>query len=95
MLFIKLRFTILRLLERIVKKYREAQGDAKVLRHMAKSAERDKDKNETSFVFYEGLGVEISQNTICVVSGYSLRILHMLRPQTFILESTLKSSSPS
>ena len=64
MLFIKLRFTILRLLERIVKKYREAQGDAKVLRHMAKRAERDKDKNETSFVFHESPGAEICEKLL-------------------------------
>jgi hypothetical protein len=31
---------------------------------MAKSAERDKDKNETSFVFYEGLGVEICEKLL-------------------------------
>lgn len=64
MIFVKLRFTILRLLERIVKKYREAQGEAKVLRHMAKSAERDKDKNETSFVFYESPGAEICEKLL-------------------------------
>lgn len=64
MLFIKLRFTILRVLERIVQKYREAQGEAKVLRHMAKSAERDKDKSETSFVFHEGSGVAICENLL-------------------------------
>ena len=64
MIFVKLRFTILRLLERIVQKYREEQGETKVLRHMAKSAERDKDKNETSFVFYEGSGVEICEKLL-------------------------------
>ena len=64
MILIKLRFTILRILERIVQKYREAQGEAKVLRHMAKSAERDKDKNETSFVFYESPGVEICEKLL-------------------------------
>lgn len=64
MIFIKLRFTILRLLERIGQKYREAQGEAKVLRHMAKSAERDKDKNEMSFVFYESPGVEICEKLL-------------------------------
>ena len=64
MIFVKLRFTILRLLERIVKKYREAQGEAKVLRHMAKSAELDKDKSETSFVFCEGPGVVICENLL-------------------------------
>ena len=61
MIFVKLRFTILRLLERIAQKYREAQGEAKVLRHMAKSAER---KNEMSFVFYEGLGVETCEKLL-------------------------------
>ena len=64
MIFVKLRFTILRLLERIVKKYREAQGEAKVLRHMAKSAERDKDKNETRVVFCDGSGVEICEKLL-------------------------------
>ena len=64
MLFIKLRFTILRLLERIVQKYREAQGEAKVLRHMAKSAERDKDKNEMRFVFHEGSRAEICEKLL-------------------------------
>ena len=64
MIFIKLRFTILRILERIVQKYRELQGETKVLRHMAKSAERDKDKNETRFVFYESPGVEICEKLL-------------------------------
>ncbi len=64
MIFVKLRFTILRLLERIVQKYREPQGETKVLRHMAKSAERDKDKNETSFVFHESPGVEICEKLL-------------------------------
>ena len=64
MMFVKLRFTILRLLERIVQKYREAQGEAKVLRHMAKSTERDKDKNEMSFVFHEGTGVIICEKLL-------------------------------
>ena len=64
MIFVKLRFTILRLLERIVQKYREAQGEEKVLRHMAKSAERDKDKNEMSFVFYEDSGVAICEKLL-------------------------------
>ena len=64
MVFIKLRFTILRLLERIVQKYREARGEAKVLRHMAKSVERDKDKSKTSFVFYDGSGVVICENLL-------------------------------
>lgn len=72
MIFIKLRFTILRLLERIVQKYREAQGEAKVLRHIAKSAERDKDKNETSFVFYESPGVEICEKLLKQM-GYTPR----------------------
>lgn len=72
MVFIKLRFTILRILERIVQKYREAQGEAKVLRHMAKSAERDKDKNEMSFVFYEGSGVVICENLLKRM-GYTSR----------------------
>ena len=61
MIFVKSRFTILRLLERIVQKYREAQGEAKVLRHMAKSVER---KNEMSFVFYEGSGVETCEKLL-------------------------------
>ena len=61
MIFVKLRFTILRLLERIIQKYREAQLEAKVLRHMAKSAEH---KNEMSFVFYEGSGVAICENLL-------------------------------
>ena len=72
MVFIKLRFTILRLLERIVQKYREAQGEAKVLRHMAKSAERDKDKNEINFVFYEGSGVTICEKLLKQM-GYTPR----------------------
>lgn len=72
MVFIKLRFTILRLLERIVQKYREAQGEAKVLRHMAKSAERDKDKNEMSFVFYDGSGVVICESLLKQM-GYTPR----------------------
>ena len=72
MIFVKLRFTILRLLERIVKKYREAQGETKVLRHMAKSAERDKDKNEMSFVFYEGSGAAICEKLLNQM-GYTPR----------------------
>lgn len=72
MVFIKLRFTILRLLERIVQKYREALGEAKVLRHMAKSAERDKDKNEMSFVFHEGSGVVMCENLLKQM-GYTPR----------------------
>ena len=72
MVFIKLRFTILRLLERIVQKYREAQGEAKVLRHMAKSAERDKDKNEMSIVFYNGSEVVICENLLKQM-GYTPR----------------------
>ena len=70
MVFVKLRFAILRLLERIVQKYREAQGEAKVLRHMAKSAERDKDKNEMSFVFYEGSGVVICEKLLRQMGMY-------------------------
>ena len=72
MIFVKLRFTILRLLERIAQKYREVQGEAKVLRHMAKSAERDKDKNEMSFVFYEGSGVTICEKLLKQM-GYTPR----------------------
>ena len=64
MIFVKLRFTILRLLERIVQNIENYKGETKVLRHMAKSAERDKDKNETSFVFYEGTGVEICEKLL-------------------------------
>lgn len=72
MQFIKLRFTILRLLERIVQKYREAKGEAKVLRHIAKSAERDKDKNEMFIVFYDGSEVVICENLLKQM-GYTPR----------------------
>ena len=59
-------------MERIVQKYREARDEAKVLRHMAKSAERDKDKNEMSFVFYDGSGVVICENLLKRM-GYTSR----------------------
>lgn len=72
MIFVRLKFTIFRLLERIVQKYRKIQGEGKVLRHMAKSAERDKDKSETSFVFYESSGVAICENLLKQM-GYTSR----------------------
>ena len=75
MIFIKLRFTILRILERIVQKYREAQGEAKVLRHMAKIAEQDKDKDETRFEFYNGSGVEICEKLLKQM-GHTPRRIH-------------------
>ena len=54
MMFIKLRFALLRLKERIVRKYREARLEAKVLRAMAKMTELSREET-VEFCIYDGI----------------------------------------
>lgn len=53
-MFIKLRFALLRLKERIVRKYKEARLEAKVLRAMAKMTELSREET-VEFCIYDGI----------------------------------------
>lgn len=54
MMFIKLRFALLRLKERIVRKYIEARLEVKVLRAMAKMTELSREET-VEFCIYDGI----------------------------------------